>query len=68
MTRWLIALLALAALAACSTAVEVPNAASTGAAPTTVASVNFPALIIVSATQAERPPSSARCNLYGTGL
>ena len=24
--------------------------------------------IIVSATQAERPPSSARCNLYGTGL
>ena len=26
------------------------------------------ALIIVSATQAERPPSSARCNLYGTGL
>ena len=26
------------------------------------------ALIIVSATQAERSPSPARCNLYGTGL
>lgn len=48
MTRWLIALLALATLAACSTAVELPNAASTGEAPTTVASVNFPSATVVS--------------------
>ena len=40
--------LALATLAACSTAVEVPNAASTGAATPAVASVNFPSATVVS--------------------
>jgi micrococcal nuclease len=40
--------LALAILAACSTAVEVPQATSTGEAPTTVASVNFPSATVVS--------------------
>jgi endonuclease YncB( thermonuclease family) len=47
MTRWLIALLSLATLAACSTTVELPQATSTGAAPTTVASVNFPSATVV---------------------
>ena len=40
--------LALATLAACSTAVELPQATGTGAAPTTVASVNFPSATVVS--------------------
>ena len=49
MTRWFIAPLALlATLAACSASVEVPQATSTGATPTAVASVNYPAATVVS--------------------
>jgi micrococcal nuclease len=48
MTRWFILLVISSALAACSTAVEVPQTTSTGAAPTAVASVNFPAATVVS--------------------
>ncbi|MGB6016203.1 MAG: hypothetical protein WBG32_15840 [Nodosilinea sp.] len=49
LTRWFIAPLALlATLAACSTAVEVPQATNTGMATTTVASANFPTATVVS--------------------
>lgn len=40
--------LALATLAACSTAVEVPQATGTNAVATTVANVNFPTATVVS--------------------
>ena len=54
MTRWFIALLALLAVAACSTtAIEVPQATGTGAAPTTVASVNFPSATVVSVSDGD---------------